>query len=283
MNHKIKIQLTKTIEDMYHSCFLALTQTDDQSLQHAIYTLVSYMSDKEEQNEILNLCVKDYVQSLIMENPDICDNDFETGMELIIEDKIQQAKDIQKDVVIKFTFEKNKKVFSTLQIKKLMSLSDIIYLLISTLEFDDIYNPFMIIDGEIFHLNELKDKHLFDFNLSKDSQFHIVFVDEDGQYKYAFDGTIEKEFKSEDEDIVFKCIKHGLSGPWMTKQEKADYVHEEYETEYLHSLFIFQKLMYDRPDLFDELDDELSNLNDLADQMFNESVNDDEIPDILLN
>lgn len=282
MNHKIKNNLQQTIENMYNSVFLELTQTDDINLQSTIETLTSYVSNEEETASILHLCAEDYVRALMLENPAICQNDFETGMQIIMDDKIQQGKDMKKDAVLTLTFEKNKKVFSTIQIKKLVSLADIAYLLISTLNFGEVYDPIMIINGDVYSIDELKDQHLFDFELSEGSQFHVLFIDEESDIKYTFSASIDKEFESDNENIPFQCIKHGVGGPWLTKQEKAEYAKEVYEEDYLYSLFLYHKMLYERPDLYDELDDDLSNLYELADQMFEEDMtSQEEIPQIL--
>ena len=145
--------------------------------------------------------------------------------------------------------------------------------LMSSLDIVCSYDFMINCDGIDYSMEEMQMCSIADLCLEKNDMFLLSFFDSETDEFYPITGKLLNE-ELNDKEIELEriqVIETKNDGPWVEENERRS-LNEQ--NEQLVSGFFFNKMFYERPDLFEELENG-KDIEELLFQMIDEELNDD--------
>ena len=136
-------------------------------------------------------------------------------------------------------------------------------------------------EGIDYSLEEMQMCSIADLCLEKNDMFLLSFFNSETDEFFPVTGKLLKEELSEKEIELerIQVLKTKNDGPWVEEDEHRTL---EEQNDQLVSGFFFNKLFYERPDLFEELENG-KGIEELLFQMVDEELDDNVFDTDLLN
>ena len=169
----------------------------------------------------------------------------------------------------------------TITFPKRLPLADMTYFVMSSLDIVCSYDFMINCEGIDYSTEEMQICSIADLCLEKNDMFLLSFFDSETDEFYPVTGKLinEELNKKEIELERIQVIEAQNEGPWVEENEHRTL---EEQNDQLVSGFFFNKMFYERPDLFEELENG-KDIEELLFQMIDEELNDDVFDTDLLN
>lgn len=265
----MKKKLEKQIDAMMEMTLDAITK--NKQLEPVLNELFHYAPDDEEyQFLLLSEIANTYLHALLDYNSELHDCSFEEGIKMCIEEKTDFLMERFQTCTIQFQLDD---ITRTITFPKRLPLADMAYFLMSSLDIVCSYDFMINCDGIDYSMEEMQMCSIADLCLEKNDMFLLSFFDSETDEFYPITGKLLNE-ELNDKEIELEriqVIESKNDGPWVEENERRS-LNEQ--NEQLVSGFFFNKMFYERPDLFEELENG-KDIEELLFQMIDEELNDD--------
>lgn len=265
----MKKKLQKQMDSMMEMTMGAIT--NNTKLVPALNELFKYApKDEKSQFILLHEIANQYLHELLDIDSEFHDYSFEEGIKICIEEKVDYLKERFQICTIQFQLED---ITRTITLPKRLPLADMTYFLMSSLDIACYYDFMINCEGIDYSLEEMQMCSIADLCLEKNDMFLLSFFNSETDEFYPVTGKLINEELNKKE-IELECI-HVLEakndGPWVDENEHRTL---EEQNDQLVSGFFFNKMFYERPDLFEELENG-KDIEELLFEMIDEELNDD--------
>lgn len=273
----MKRKLQKQMDSMMETTMDAIT--NNTKLAPLLNELFKYApKDEKTQFILLHEIANQYLHELLDIDSEFHDYSFEEGIKICIEEKVDYLKERFQICTIQFQLED---ITRTITLPKRLPLADMTYFLMSSLDIACYYDFMINCEGIDYSLEEMQMCSIADLCLEKNDMFLLSFFNSETDEFYPVTGKLINEELNKKE-IELECI-HVLEakndGPWVDENEHRTL---EEQNDQLVSGFFFNKMFYERPDLFEELENG-KDIEELLFEMIDEELNDDVFDTDLLN
>lgn len=273
----MKRKLQKQMDSMMEMTMGAIT--NNTKLVPALNELFKYApKDEKSQFILLHEIANQYLHELLDIDSEFHDYSFEEGIKICIEEKVDYLKERFQICTIQFQLED---ITRTITLPKRLPLADMTYFLMSSLDIACYYDFMINCEGIDYSLEEMQMCSIADLCLEKNDMFLLSFFNSETDEFYPVTGKLINEELNKKE-IELECI-HVLEakndGPWVDENEHRTL---EEQNDQLVSGFFFNKMFYERPDLFEELENG-KDIEELLFEMIDEELNDNVFDTELLN
>ena len=273
----MKKKLQKQIDSMMEMTMEAIT--NNKKLAPALNELFKYApQDEKHQFVLLYEIANSYLHELLDIDSESQDYSFEEGVRIFIEEKTDYLKEKFQICTIQFQLEDITRTFT---FPKRLPLADMAYFLMSSLDIVCSYDFIIHCDGIDYTAEEMQFCSIASLCLDENNFFLLSFFDSENNEFYPFTGELIHEELNEKELELerIQIIESQNDGPWVDEDEHRTL---EEQNDQLVSGFFFNKMFYERPDLFEELENG-KDIEELLFQMIDEELNDDVFDTDLLN
>lgn len=265
----MKRKLQKQMDSMMEMTMGAIT--NNTKLVPALNELFKYApKDEKSQFILLHEIANQYLHELLDIDSEFHDYSFEEGIKICIEEKVDYLKERFQICTIQFQLED---ITRTITLPKRLPLADMTYFLMSSLDIACYYDFMINCEGIDYSPEEMQMCSIADLCLEKNDMFLLSFFNSETDEFYPVTGKLITE-KLNKKEIELECI-HVLEakndGPWVDENEHRTL---EEQNDQLVSGFFFNKMFYERPDLFEELENG-KDIEELLFEMIDEELNDD--------
>ena len=264
----MKKKLQKQIDSMMEMTIDAIT--NNKKLVPALNELFKYApEDDKYQFILLHEIANQYLHELLDIDSEFHDYSFEEGIKLCIEEKTDYLKERFQICTIQFQLED---ITRTITFPKTIPLADMAYFLMSSLDIACYYDFMINCEGIDYSLEEMQMCSIADLCLEKNDMFLLSFFNSETDEFFPITGKLLKEELSEKEIELerIQVLKTKNDGPWVEEDEHRTL---EEQNDQLVSGFFFNKMFYERPDLFEELENG-KDIEELLFQMVDEELDD---------
>lgn len=273
----MKRKLQKQMDSMMETTMDAIT--NNTKLAPLLNELFKYApKDEKTQFILLHEIANQYLHELLDIDSEFHDYSFEEGIKICIEEKVDYLKERFQICTIQFQLED---ITRTITLPKRLPLADMTYFLMSSLDIACYYDFMINCEGIDYSLEEMQMYSIADLCLEKNDMFLLSFFNSETDEFYPVTGKLINEELNKKE-IELECI-HVLEakndGPWVDENEHRTL---EEQNDQLVSGFFFNKMFYERPDLFEELENG-KDIEELLFEMIDEELNDNVFDTELLN
>lgn len=264
----MKRKLQKQMDSMMETTMDAIT--NNTKLAPLLNELFKYApKDEKTQFILLHEIANQYLHELLDIDSEFHDYSFEEGIKICIEEKVDYLKERFQICTIQFQLED---ITRTITLPKRLPLADMTYFLMSSLDIACYYDFMINCEGIDYSLEEMQMCSIADLCLEKNDMFLLSFFNSETDEFYPVTGKLINEELNKKE-IELECI-HVLEakndGPWVDENEHRTL---EEQNDQLVSGFFFNKMFYERPDLFEELENG-KDIEELLFEMIDEELND---------
>lgn len=273
----MKKKLQKQMGSMMEMTIDAIT--NNKKLVPALNELFKYApEDDKYQFILLHEIANQYLHELLDIDSEFHDYSFEEGIKICIEEKTDYLKERFQICTIQFQLED---ITRTITFPKTIPLADMAYFLMSSLDIACYYDFMINCEGIDYSLEEMQMCSIADLCLEKNDMFLLSFFNSETDEFFPVTGKLLKEELSEKEIELerIQVLKAKNDGPWVEEDEHRTL---EEQNDQLVSGFFFNKLFYERPDLFEELENG-KDIEELLFQMVDEDLDDNVFDTDLLN
>ena len=273
----MKKELQKQMDSMMNMTTEAIT--NNKKLEHALNELFKYApQDEKYQFILLHEIANQYLHELLDIDSEFHDYSFEEGIKICIEEKTDYLKERFQICTIQFQLDD---ITRTITFPKRLPLADMTYFVMSSLDIVCSYDFMINCEGIDYSTEEMQICSIADLCLEKNDMFLLSFFDSETDEFYPVTGKLinEELNKKEIELERIQIIETQNEGPWVEENEHRTL---EEQNDQLVSGFFFNKMFYERPDLFEELENG-KDIEELLFQMIDEELNDDVLDTDLLN
>ena len=273
----MKKKLQKQIDSMMEMTMEAIT--NNKKLESALNELFKYApQDEKHQFVLLYEIANEYLHELLDVDSEFQDCSFEEGIKSCIEEKTDYLKERFQICTMQFQLED---ITRTITFPKRLTLADMAYFLMSSLDIVCSYDFIIHCEGIDYTAEEMQICTIADLCLEKNDIFLLSFFDSETDEFYPVTGElIKEEINKKEIDLErIQIIESQNDGPWVDENEHRTL---EEQNDQLVSGFFFNKMFYERPDLFEELENG-KDIEELLFQMIDEELNDDVFDTDLLN
>lgn len=265
----MKRKLQKQMDSMMETTMDAIT--NNTKLAPLLNELFKYApKDEKSQFILLHEIANQYLHELLDIDSEFHDYSFEEGIKICIEEKVDYLKERFQICTIQFQLED---ITRTITLPKRLPLADMTYFLMSSLDIACYYDFMINCEGIDYSPEEMQMCSIADLCLEKNDMFLLSFFNSETDEFYPVTGKLINEELNKKE-IELECI-HVLEakndGPWVDENEHRTL---EEQNDQLVSGFFFNKMFYERPDLFEELENG-KDIEELLFEMIDEELNDD--------
>ena len=265
----MKKELQKQMDSMMNMTMEAIT--NNKKLEPALNELFKYApQDEKYQFILLHEIANQYLHELLDIDSEFHDYSFEEGIKICIEEKADYLKERFQICTIQFQLDD---ITRTITFPKRLPLSDMSYFVMSSLDIVCGYDFMINCEGIDYSTEEMQICSIADLCLEKNDMFLLSFFDSETDEFYPVTGKLinEELNKKEIELERIQVIETQNEGPWVEENEHRTL---EEQNDQLVSGFFFNKMFYERPDLFEELENG-KDIEELLFQMIDEELNDD--------
>lgn len=265
----MKKELQKQMDSMMNMTMEAIT--NNKKLEPALNELFKYApQDEKYQFILLHEIANQYLHELLDIDSEFHDYSFEEGIKICIEEKTDYLKERFQICTIQFQLDD---ITRTITFPKRLPLADMTYFVMSSLDIVYSYDFMINCEGIDYSTEEMQICSIADLCLEKNDMFLLSFFDSETDEFYPVTGKLinEELNKKEIELERIQVIEAQNEGPWVEENEHRTL---EEQNDQLVSGFFFNKMFYERPDLFEELENG-KDIEELLFQMIDEELNDD--------
>ena len=273
----MKKKLQKQMDSMMEMTMGAIT--NNTKLVPALNELFKYApKDEKSQFILLHEIANQYLHELLDIDSEFHDYSFEEGIKICIEEKTDYLKERFQICTIQFQLED---ITRTITLPKRLPLADMTYFLMSSLDIACYYDFMINCEGIDYSPEEMQMCSIADLCLEKNDMFLLSFFNSETDEFFPVTGKLTNE-ELNNKEIELERI-HVLEAkndcPWVDENEHRTL---EEQNDQLVSGFFFNKMFYERPDLFEELENG-KDIEELLFEMIDEELNDDVFDTDLLN
>lgn len=265
----MKKELQKQMDSMMNMTMEAIT--NNKKLEPALNELFKYApQDEKYQFILLHEIANQYLHELLDIDSEFHDYSFEEGIKICIEEKADYLKERFQICTIQFQLDD---ITRTITFPKRLPLSDMSYFVMSSLDIVCGYDFMINCEGIDYSTEEMQICSIADLCLEKNDMFLLSFFDSETDEFYPVTGKlINEELNNKEIELErIQVIETQNEGPWVEENEHRTL---EEQNDQLVSGFFFNKMFYERPDLFEELENG-KDIEELLFQMIDEELNDD--------
>lgn len=265
----MKKKLQKQMDSMMEMTMDAIT--NNTKLVPALNELFKYApKDEKSQFILLHEIANQYLHELLDIDSEFHDYSFEEGIKICIEEKVNYLKERFQICTIQFQLED---ITRTITLPKRLPLADMTYFLMSSLDIACYYDFMINCEGIDYSLEEMQMCSIADLCLEKNDMFLLSFFNSETDEFYPVTGKlINEELNNKEIELErIHVLEAKNDGPWVDENEHRTL---EEQNDQLVSGFFFNKMFYERPDLFEELENG-KDIEELLFEMIDEELNDD--------
>lgn len=265
----MKKKLQKQMDSMMEMTMDAIT--NNTKLVPALNELFKYApKDEKSQFILLHEIANQYLHELLDIDSEFHDYSFEEGIKICIEEKVDYLKERFQICTIQFQLED---ITRTITLPKRLPLADMTYFLMSSLDIACYYDFMINCEGIDYSLEEMQMCSIADLCLEKNDMFLLSFFNSETDEFYPVTGKlINEELNNKEIELErIHVLEAKNDGPWVDENEHRTL---EEQNDQLVSGFFFNKMFYERPDLFEELENG-KDIEELLFEMIDEELNDD--------
>lgn len=265
----MKKKLEKQMDAMMEMTLEAITKS--KKLEPALNELFRYApDDKKYQFFLLQEIANSYLHELLDYSSNLHDCSFEEGIKVCIEEKTAFLMEKFQICTIQFQLDDTTR---TVTFPKRLPLADMTYFVMSCLDIVCSYDFMINCEGIDYSMEEMQMCSIADLCLEKGDMFLLSFFDSEADEFYPVTGKLLDEELSDVEIELerIQVIESKNDGPWVEENERRSL---DEQNEQLVSGFFFNKMFYERPDLFEQLENG-KDIEELLFQMIDEELNDD--------
>lgn len=247
------------------------TITNNTKLVPALNELFKYApKDEKSQFILLHEIANQYLHELLDIDSEFHDYSFEEGIKICIEEKVDYLKERFQICTIQFQLED---ITRTITLPKRLPLADMTYFLMSSLDIACYYDFMINCEGIDYSLEEMQMCSIADLCLEKNDMFLLSFFNSETDEFFPVTGKlINEELNNKEIELErIHVLEAKNDGPWVDENEHRTL---EEQNDQLVSGFFFNKMFYERPDLFEELENG-KDIEELLFEMIDEELNDD--------
>lgn len=273
----MKKKLQKQMDSMMEMTMDAIT--NNTKLVPALNELFKYApKDEKSQFILLHEIANQYLHELLDIDSEFHDYSFEEGIKICIEEKVDYLKERFQICTIQFQLED---ITRTITLPKRLPLADMTYFLMSSLDIACYYDFMINCEGIDYSLEEMQMCSIADLCLEKNDMFLLSFFNSETDKFFPVTGKlINEELNNKEIELErIHVLEAKNDGPWVDENEHRTL---EEQNDQLVSGFFFNKMFYERPDLFEELENG-KDIEELLFEMIDEELNDDVFDTDLLN
>lgn len=273
----MKKKLQKQMDSMMEMTMDAIT--NNTKLVPALNELFKYApKDEKSQFILLHEIANQYLHELLDIDSKFHDYSFEEGIKICIEEKVDYLKERFQICTIQFQLED---ITRTITLPKRLPLADMTYFLMSSLDIACYYDFMINCEGIDYSPEEMQMCSIADLCLEKNDMFLLSFFNSETDEFFPVTGKlINEELNNKEIELErIHVLEAKNDGPWVDENEHRTL---EEQNDQLVSGFFFNKMFYERPDLFEELENG-KDIEELLFEMIDEELNDDVFDTDLLN
>ena len=273
----MKKKLQKQMDSMMEMTMDAIT--NNKKLVPALNELFKYApEDDKYQFILLHEIANQYLHELLDIDSEFHDYSFEEGIKLCIEEKTNYLKERFQVCTIQFQLDD---ITRTIVFPKRLPLADMTYFVMSSLDIVCSYDFMINCEGVDYSMEEMQMCSIANLYLENNDMFLLSFFDSENDEFYPVTGKLLKEELNEKEIELerIQVIESKNDGPWVEEDEHRSL---DEQNDQLVSGFFFNKMFYERPDLFEELENG-KDIEELLFQMIEEDLDNDVYETDLLN
>ena len=273
----MKKKLQKQMDSMMEMTMDAIT--NNKKLVPALNELFKYApEDDKYQFILLHEIANQYLHELLDIDSEFHDYSFEEGIKLCIEEKTNYLKERFQVCTIQFQLDD---ITRTIVFPKRLPLADMTYFVMSSLDIVCSYDFMINYEGVDYSMEEMQMCSIANLYLENNDMFLLSFFDSENDEFYPVTGKLLKEELNEKEIELerIQVIESKNDGPWVEEDEHRSL---DEQNDQLVSGFFFNKMFYERLDLFEELENG-KDIEELLFEMIDEELNDDVFDTDLLN
>lgn len=273
----MKKKLQKQMDSMMEMTMDAIT--NNKKLVPALNELFKYApKDEKYQFILLHEIANQYLHELLDIDSEFHDYSFEEGIKICIEEKVDYLKERFQICTIQFQLED---ITRTITLPKRLPLADMTYFLMSSLDIACYYDFMINCEGIDYSPEEMQMCSIADLCLEKNDMFLLSFFNSETDEFFPVTGKlINEELNNKEIELErIHVLEAKNDGPWVEEDEHRTL---EEQNDQLVSGFFFNKMFYERPDLFEELENG-KGIEELLFEMVDEELNDDVFDTDLLN
>ena len=265
----MKKKLQKQMDSMMEMTMDAIT--NNTKLVPALNELFKYApKDEKSQFILLHEIANQYLHELLDIDSEFHDYSFEEGIKLCIEEKTNYLKERFQVCTIQFQLDD---ITRTIVFPKRLPLADMTYFVMSSLDIVCSYDFMINCEGVDYSMEEMQMCSIANLYLENNDMFLLSFFDSENDEFYPVTGKLLKEELNEKEIELerIQVIESKNDGPWVEEDEHRSL---DEQNDQLVSGFFFNKMFYERPDLFEELENG-KDIEELLFQMIEEDLDND--------
>lgn len=265
----MKKKLQKQMNSMMEMTMDAIT--NNKKLVPALNELFKYApKDEKSQFILLHEIANQYLHELLDIDSEFHDYSFEEGIKICIEEKKDYLKERFQICTIQFQLED---ITRTITLPKRLPLADMTYFLMSSLDIACYYDFMINCEGIDYSPEEMQMCSIADLCLEKNDMFLLSFFNSETDEFFPVTGKlINEELNNKEIELErIHVLEAKSDGPWVDENEHRTL---EEQNDQLVSGFFFNKMFYERPDLFEELENG-KDIEELLFEMIDEELNDD--------
>lgn len=265
----MKKKLQKQMDSMMEMTMDAIT--NNTKLMPALNELFKYApKDEKSQFILLHEIANQYLHELLDIDSEFHDYSFEEGIKICIEEKVDYLKERFQICTIQFQLED---ITRTITLPKRLPLADMTYFLMSSLDIACYYDFMINCEGIDYSPEEMQMCSIADLCLEKNDMFLLSFFNSETDEFFPVTGKlINEELNNKEIELErIHVLEAKNDGPWVDENEHRTL---EEQNDQLVSGFFFNKMFYERPDLFEELENG-KDIEELLFEMIDEELNDD--------
>ena len=265
----MKKKLQKQMDSMMEMTMDAIT--NNKKLVPALNELFKYApKDEKSQFILLHEIANQYLHELLDIDSEFHDYSFEEGIKICIEEKVDYLKERFQICTIQFQLED---ITRTITLPKRLPLADMTYFLMSSLDIACYYDFMINCEGIDYSLEEMQMCSIADLCLEKNDMFLLSFFNSETDEYFPVTGKlINEELNNKEIELErIHVLEAKNDGPWVDENENRTL---EEQNDQLVSGFFFNKMFYERPDLFEKLENG-KDIEELLFEMIDEELNDD--------
>ena len=273
----MKKKLQKQMDSMMEMTMDAIT--NNKKLVPALNELFKYApEDDKYQFILLHEIANQYLHELLDIDSEFHDYSFEEGIKLCIEEKTNYLKERFQVCTIQFQLDD---ITRTIVFPKRLPLADMTYFVMSSLDIVCSYDFMINCEGVDYSMEEMQMCSIANLYLENNDMFLLSFFDSENDEFFPVTGKLLKEELNEKEIELerIQVIESKNDGPWVEEDEHRSL---DEQNDQLVSGFFFNKMFYERPDLFEELENG-KDIEELLFQMIEEDLDNDVYETDLLN
>lgn len=273
----MKKKLQKQMDSMMEMTMDAIT--NNKKLVPALNELFKYApEDDKYQFILLHEIANQYLHELLDIDSEFHDYSFEEGIKFCIEEKTNYLKERFQVCTIQFQLDD---ITRTIVFPKRLPLADMTYFVMSSLDIVCSYDFMINCEGVDYSMEEMQMCSIANLYLENNDMFLLSFFDSENDEFYPVTGKLLKEELNEKEIELerIQVIESKNDGPWLEEDEHRSL---DEQNDQLVSGFFFNKMFYERPDLFEELENG-KDIEELLFQMIEEDLDNDVYETDLLN